>query len=193
MKKHLIFWSILLSTVLVGADEKGKSAGAGTARPKPAVMFKPQEMADALHAVIAADREVYARHLEQLGAANPVAGQKEGSKVPAHLLRQAAETIQSKGAEFHYVLRSLWPVNPKNAPETETERKGLKAVLDNPDQNFYSEESLGGRLYFTAVYADKAVTESCVTCHNQNSRSPKRDLKQGDVMGGLIVRVPLEF
>jgi len=34
---------------------------------------------------------------------------------------------------------------------------------------------------------------SCVECHNPHPRSPKRDFKSGDVMGALVVRVPLEF
>lgn len=158
-------------------------------RPKPAVTFKPQEMADALHAVIAADREVYARYFDQLS-------QVEGAKqppVPAHLLREASEAVQQKGAEFHYVLRSLWPINPKNSPETPTEKEGLKAVAEHPDANYYSEESLGGRRYFIAVYADRAILSSCVQCHNAHPGSPKKDFKQGEVMGGMVVRVPLEF
>jgi len=158
-------------------------------RPKPAVAFKPQEMADALHAVIAADRQVYAQYFDQISGAS---GTKQ-SPLPAHLLREASEAVQQKGAEFHYVVRSLWPSNPKNAAETPTETAGLKAVLEHPDQNYYSEESLGGRRYFIAVYPDRAFVPSCVNCHNQLSASPKRDFKQGDVMGGMIVRVPLEF
>src|SRR5262249_47886527 len=134
--------------------------------------------------------EVYARYLDQLSQTDNV---KPKSPVPAHLLRQASEAIQTKGAEFHYVLRSLWPMNSKNAPETATEKAGLEGVLKNPEQPFYSEESLGGRRYFTAVYADKAIVSSCVNCHNQHAGSTKKDFKIGDVMGGLIVRVPLEF
>ena len=113
--------------------------------------------------------------------------------VPAHLLRQASESVQTKGAEFHYVLRSLWPINPKNAAETPTEKAGLQFVLEHPDSNYYSEESLGGRRYFTAVYADRAIVPSCATCHNHHKDITKKDFKSGDVMGGLVVRVPLEF
>ena len=159
-----------------------------TERPKPAVTFKPQEMADALHAVIAADREVYARYFDaatQSGVTN--------FPVPAHLLRQASEAVQTKGAEFHYVLRSLWPINPKNAPETATEKTGLQFVLEHPNSTYYSEESLGGRRYFTAVYADKASVPSCAECHNAHQASPRKGFKTGDIMGGLVVRVPLEF
>jgi hypothetical protein len=158
-------------------------------RPKPAVTFKPREMADALHAVIAADREVYARYFDQL----PGPDSAKQPPVPAHLLREASEAVQQKGAEFHYVLRSLWPINPKNSPETPTEQEGLKAVLEHPDANYYSEESLGGRRYFIAVYPDRAMLPSCVSCHNGHSASPKTDFKQGEVMGGMVVRVPLEF
>jgi len=32
-----------------------------------------------------------------------------------------------------------------------------------------------------------------VDCHNQHPASPRKDLKVGDVMGGVVVRVPLEF
>ena len=176
---------VCLILALTGCRDHSVSA---PVPPAPAVTFKPQEMADALHAVIAADREAYARYvLEQLPP------QTETIPVPAHLMRLASDSIQQKGAEFHYVLRSLSPINPKNAPETATEKTGLQAVLEHPDQNFYAEESLGGRRYFTAVYADKAVVQRCADCHNQLPNSPKRDYKVGDVMGGVVVRVPLEF
>jgi hypothetical protein len=38
-----------------------------------------------------------------------------------------------------------------------------------------------------------AVSSACIDCHNRNQDSPKKNFKVGDVMGGLIVRVPLEF
>jgi len=166
-------------------------AGAGCGRqpvrqstpPEPAVTFKPEEMADALHAVIAADQKTYAL---QGGDENLMA-------LHAQRLRQASESVQQQGAEFHYVLRSLWPINPKNAPETDTEIAGLRYVVSEPESNYYAEESLGGRRYFTAVYAVAATGNACADCHNRDTRSPKKDFKPGDVIGGLIVRVPLEF
>ena len=166
---------------------------------QPAVTFKPQEMADALHAVIAADREVYARQVFQRladvkNAHITEAWKTNGSSLlPAHLLRPASESVQQQGAEFHYVVRSLWPISSKNAPETATEKTGLQYVLDHPDSNYYTEESLGGRRYFTAVYPDRAIVPACVECHNQHPDSPRRDFQPGDVMGGIVVRVPLEF
>ena len=130
---------------------------------------------------------------EQLLKASANWKEEKISPLPAHMLKLASQTVQRNGAEFHYVIRSLWPINPKNAPETTTEKAGLELVANTPRSNYYAEEYLGGRRYFTAVYADVASVEACVNCHNQHKDSPKKDFKVGDVVGGLVVRVPLEF
>jgi hypothetical protein len=159
-----------------------------------------RKMADSLHAVIAADREAYARWVVQRLAFEQkrleVAEQwkeRDGLPVHAQLLREAGTSIQKRGAEFSYALRSLWPINPSHGPQTEVEQTGLEFVARHPDQNYYTEETLGGRSYFTAVYADVASLSSCVDCHNQHPRSPRRDFKAQEVMGAIVVRVPLEF
>ena len=187
------------TTALTCAGCRPESAPAGNP-PKPSVTFKPQEMADAIHAVVAADREVYALHVVQrLQSDEKVIQASEHWKeektlpLPVQMLRMGSEEVQKKGAEFHYVLRSLWPINPKNAAETGTEKTGLQFVAAHPETNYYAEESLGGRLYFTAVYPDVALSPACIDCHNQHPASPKKNFKPGDVMGGLVVRVPLEF
>ena len=108
-------------------------------------------------------------------------------------LRHSAQSIQKQGAEFSYTLRSLWPINAGHGPQTQAEQAGLEAVAKKPDAAFYTEDELGGRSYFAAIYADRATLPSCVSCHNKDPRSPKRHFKQGDVMGAIVVRVPLEF
>lgn len=173
------------------------------ARPKraiPQMMFKPREMADAIHAVIAADREVYAKVVVQrLATDAKIIGCSENWEsektlpTPSQMLRLGSESVASGGAEFAYTLRALTPINPRNALETETERRGMEAVTRNPDEGFYEDESLGGRRYLTAVYADKAVTAACVSCHNTHPQSARKDFKVGDVMGAIVIRVALEF
>jgi hypothetical protein len=186
--------------IVVALAGCGENTAKPVANSAPEVTFKPKEMADALHAVIAADREIYSVHVVQRLAAGDRTlkasehwQQDNTLPLPAQVLKMGSEAVQQKGAEFHYILRSLWPLNPKNGPETPTEKKGLQEVLEHPDANYYAEESLGGRRYFTAVYADRASVASCVECHNTHPVAQKKDFKQGDVMGGLIVRVPLEF
>src|SRR5579862_5815359 len=176
--------SILIAVGLCGCG--GNPSKPATKSP-PEVTFKPQEMADALHAVIAADREVYARHIlqrlagdEKLIKISENWQQDKALPAPAQVLRLGSKVVQQKGAEFHYVLRSLWPINPRNGPETPIEKTGLQAVLDHPDSNYYAEESLGGRRYFTAVYPDRATVPSCVECHNAHQDSGKTDFKTSD-------------
>ena len=53
---HDVSFMLVGLTVLAGAGCERQSAGAGSLPTDPAVTFKPQEMADALHAVIAADQ-----------------------------------------------------------------------------------------------------------------------------------------
>ena len=190
----------MVCALVIACAGCGKNSQAVAKSAPPEVTFKPQEMADALHSVIAADREIYSRHIlqrlqadEKLIKASENWQEEKALPVPAQILRMGSEAVQQKGAEFHYVLRSLWPINPRNAPETPIEKAGLQAVLAHPETNYYSQESLGGRRYFTAVYADKAIVSSCVDCHNAHPASSKRDFHTGEVMGGMIVRVPLEF
>ena len=45
--------------------------------------------------------------------------------------------------------------------------------------------------YYTAVYPDVAVSDACTICHNEHKDSPKTDFKVGEVMGGVVIRVPL--
>jgi hypothetical protein len=85
----------------------------------------------------------------------------------------------------------MWPVNRQNAPKTEAEKAGLQAIVDKPGENYYTNETLGGKTYFTAVYPDVAVAQACIVCHNAHKDSPRSDFKMGDVMGGVVVRIPV--
>ncbi len=169
-------------------------------RAAPNAVIRPQDMADALRDVIATERAVYTKLVvHRLQYEEKVLKTSENWEddraliVPCQKLRLAAEAIQTKGAEFSYTLRSLTPISRRNAPETEVERLGMEAVARHPETNYYARETLGGRRYLTAIYADKAISPACVTCHNEHPKSPKKDWKLHDVMGALIVRVPLEF
>ncbi|MBK9137926.1 MAG: DUF3365 domain-containing protein [Verrucomicrobia bacterium] len=191
--------------VLVGGITAGMAAWlfateAPTEKAHKLTTISPRKFADSLHAVIAADREAYSRHVvERLAQAKPpVKASPEwrrdgGLPTHAQLLREAATRIQQRGAEFSYTLRGRWPLSPSGGAQTEIEQQGLEFVAANPDANFYSEETLGGRSYFTAIYADRATSAACVDCHNAHPASPRRDVKVGEVMGALVIRVPLEF
>jgi hypothetical protein len=183
--------AVLLATLLPGADQE---------KAHKMTSFSPRKLADSIHTVIAADRETYSRLVVQRLALEEkklavTEDWLEQTALPTHaqMLRLTAQNIQKRGAEFSYALRSLWPINPNHGPQTEVEQRGLELVARHPGTNYYTEELLGGRSYFTAIYADRASLPSCVECHNQHPASPRRDFKAEDVMGALIIRIPLEF
>lgn len=192
-----LFVVILCAGLVIGA---ALAAGGSDEKDHKLTTISPRKLADSLHAVIAADRQAYAELIMQrLPAYEPRLPATEnwreahGLPVPAQMLQAAAQDIQRNGAEFSYTLRSLWPINENHGPQTEVEQTGLEYVAGHPGENYYAEELLGGRSYFTAIYADRATLTSCVECHNQHPRSPRRDFKLNDIMGGIVVRVPLEF
>ena len=157
-----------------------------------------QKMADAIFSVIEADRAVYTQNVvhrlqneDEVITAEERWKEESALPLPAQMLRMGAERVAESNAGFSYALLSLWPINAQNKPKTPLEEKGLQQANDKK-QNFYGEETLGGKRYFTAVYPDIAVSKACVTCHNDHIDSPKDDFKIGDVMGGVVIRIPLD-
>jgi hypothetical protein len=155
-------------------------------------------MADALHAVMESDRTVYTRKVvnrlqneEGVINASEHWEDEKALPLPAQMFRMGAEMVAAKNVGFSYSLLSMWPVNKQNAPTTEAEKAGLKFVAEKKGENYYAEETLQGKTYFTAVYADTAVAPACVDCHNAHADSPRSDFKLGEVMGGVVIRIPL--
>lgn len=161
--------------------------------------ISPQSMADALHSVMEADRTVYTKLIvnrlvkeEKVIKASEHWKDEKALVLPAQMFRYGAERVAKKDVGFSYSLLSLWPVNKQNSPKTDVEKTGLKFLSDNPGKNYYGEETLGGKKYFTAVYPDVAVAPACVSCHNAHKDSPRTDFKIGDTMGGVVIRIPVD-
>ncbi|SFI22756.1 Tll0287-like domain-containing protein [Albimonas pacifica] len=159
----------------------------------------PQRVADMLHAVMNSDRTVYTRMVvnrlankEGVIKASEHFEDDKALPLPAQMFRFGAEMVADQTEEFTYSLLSLWPVNKQNAPKTDAEKEGLEYVAENVGENWYGEEELGGQTYFTAVYADTGVAEACVSCHNEHKDSPRTDFELGDVMGGVVIRIPID-
>lgn len=178
---------------------KTEPTTASAAAPEKAPTgISPQTMADALHAVMESDRTVYTKNVvnrlqnkENVIKASEHWEDDKALPLPAQMFRMGAEMVAEKDKGFTYALLSMWPVNKQNVPKTEVEKTGLKFVADNKGKNYYGEEELGGTKYFTAVYADTAIAEACVKCHNEHKDTPRTDFKIGDVMGGVVIRIPV--
>jgi len=202
------------ATALVIAIATGACAAktSSAAEPPPAPGLDPRKAADMLHAVMEADRTVYTKMVvnrlikeQKLQIVDPTAkepvpfGASEQWKseygklpLPAQMFRMGSEHAAAKDPGFTYVLLSKWPINKQNQPKTEMEIQGLEAIdKANGKEPFYGTEEIGGARYFTAVYADVAVADACVDCHNNHPETPREDFKLGDVMGGVVIRIPL--
>lgn len=159
----------------------------------------PETVADYIHAVIEADRTFYTIHvverLQKDGvttAAENWRSQRNLLPLPAQFLAEASDLASKTGTRVRYRLISLWPINPQNGPDSETEKKGLEAVRKHPERSATSTVRDGNQQYFQAIYADYAVTQACISCHNAHPKSPKKDFKLNDVMGGLVIEIPLD-
>jgi hypothetical protein len=161
-------------------------------------------MADALHLVMDSDRSVYTKKIvnrlvkkEKVIKASEHFEDDKALVLPAQMFRFGSELAMKRAEKlddvnFSYTLQSLWPINKQNAPKTDAEKEGLKYVVENKGKNFYTTEELGGTTYFTAIYADTGVAPVCVSCHNKHPDTPKKDFKLGDVMGGVVIRIPID-
>jgi hypothetical protein len=162
--------------------------------------FTPKQMADGLFTVMSSDRAVYTKEVvnrlqndEKVIKASEHWKDEKTLPLPAQMFRMGAETVATKNPGFTYALLSLWPINKQNEPKTEAEKTGLQFVADSKGAtNYYAEEVLGGKKYFTAVYADVAVSPACVKCHNNHDDTPRTDFALNDVMGGVVIRLPLD-
>ena len=169
----------------------------------------PEMVVDYIHAVAESDRTAYTKHvvnrlktLEGQPKANGVVPaeateawqQANGVPLPAQMFRLGAELASEKGT-FTYGLISPWNINDNQAPKGEFETEGMQKVVETGEP-YKAEREIAGQKYFSAIYPDKAVAEACVSCHNDHpihkERYPDKQFKLGEVMGGVIINLPIE-
>jgi len=154
-------------------------------------------VADYLHAVIEADRTFYTQHIVErmedmlIVPVSEKWREEQGLPLPVQFLRESSESLRALDAPFRYRLVSLWPLNSQNAPVSPEEKDALEQVVKNGDV-VEMEVMLDGQRYFKAIYPDRAVSRACVSCHNAHTEAPKRDFRLNDVVGGLVIQIPLE-
>ena len=194
MRRMIEVWIVMcIGLAIVGFSE----ITAADKLAKNAVGIPPETVADYLHALIAADRTFYTIHVvERLQSRGVVSATERWRAentlpLPAQFVMESSELAAKTGTAVRYHLSSLWPINPQNRPGTDFERTGLEEVLRHPERPHRGIVILGADRYFQAVYADRAVSQACVTCHNADPRSPKRDFKLDDVMGAVVISIPL--
>jgi hypothetical protein len=157
----------------------------------------PEKVADYIHAVIESHRAFYTVHvverLEEQGEIK-VDAEWRTHKKTLPLPQQFVTESSNMFATFtglRYRLISLWPIDPKNGPRDQVDKHSLEAVLARPEQPIGRTIKIDDQTFFHAIYADVAVSQACVSCHNTHPKSPKKDFHVGEVMGGLVIEFPL--
>ncbi len=178
-----------LITISLGKTNKLKS--------QKAITIPADVVAGYVHSILAADRTIYAKHIvNRLQKKNIIYASENWWEentllLPAQFLLNSAELIKNSVLDLDVRLISLWPINKANVAANEFEQKGLESVAKNPGKPFIHSIKLRGKQYFQAIYPDLAVTPACVSCHNNHPRSPKHDFKLDDVIGGIVVTLPV--
>ncbi|MEN1678945.1 MAG: DUF3365 domain-containing protein [Planctomycetota bacterium] len=206
MKRSILIAGCLALAAGGGAMLTG-CGGSASATPGA---ITPDKFADGVHAVMMADRTVYAKHvvtrLKAQGAQvkpdeyweewTEDSGDPHMMPLPAQMFRMGASLVNDNpDSGFQYGLKSLWPLNPQHKPTDEEEVKALKYLADNPGEN-YSTESVDadGNKVFVKYYPDRAVAKACWECHNDHERRGEDypTFEKDDVMGAVAVYVPLD-
>ncbi|GJL56305.1 MAG: hypothetical protein NPIRA02_34370 [Nitrospirales bacterium] len=194
MTQRFVVWGSVVALLLC-VESIGYAQATSDAREKDVVAA--ERVAEFIHTVLEADRTIYTTHaVERMTEHDVVSAEEEWEKetalpLPAQMLMLSSRLVKSKEIGLEYRLMSLWPIYEKNRPATWFERTGLEAVEGDPSKPFTGVIEKDGRRYFTAIYADRAVSSSCVTCHNAHPLSPKKNYKLHDVMGGVVISFPL--
>ncbi|MCS6292815.1 MAG: DUF3365 domain-containing protein [Nitrospira sp.] len=160
--------------------------------------ISPEKVADYVHAIIQADRTTYTTlvvtRMQDKHIVNAAEHweQDNALPLPAQFLQHSGKIVAESGRGIRYRLIGLSPIYQRNAPATDFERNALIALAKQPDRPITGTVSSGKKQFFQAIYPDRAVSVTCVSCHNSHPLSPKRDFKANDVMGGIAITIPLD-
>lgn len=184
--------------------------GASTDAKDGGGTIKAELVADYIHTALAADRTAYTKHV--VNRAKKLEGKakdtgvleieategwkdNDGIPLPAQMFREGSLIAAENSSAFTYGLISPWNINDKQAPKNDFEKKAMDKVIET-GESYKEVQDVGGKKYLSALYPDKAVAEACVTCHNTHpvhlEKFPDKKFEMGEVMGGIIINIPLE-
>ncbi|MCP9472415.1 MAG: DUF3365 domain-containing protein [Nitrospira sp.] len=158
----------------------------------------PDKVADYIHAILEANRTIYTtsivNRLQEKGLLSATEHWEQDNTLPlpAQFLQHTGRIVAESGRGIRFRLIGLSPIYQRNAPATQFERQALETLRKRPEQPVTGIVTSGKKRYFQAIYADRAVSPVCVSCHNTHPLSPKQDFKLNDVMGAIAITIPLE-
>ena len=181
-------FALLLSPFVLSAANKGSSSPS---------LIPAERVAEYVHSVIQADRSVYTTEVVERMKTQGIVTASENWRdtgklpLPVQFLIEASRLMADNPNGIRFRLISNWAINKENMPRTDFEKTGLSQIAVSPERPYKGTKTEHGIEYFEALYPDIAVSQSCVRCHNAHPQSPKKDFGVGDVMGGLLLSIPV--
>ena len=181
-------FALFLSPFVLSAANKGSSSPS---------LIPAERVAEYVHSVIQADRSIYTNEvverMKRQGIVTASENWRDTGKLPlpVQFLIEASRLMVENPNGLRFRLISNWAINKDNMPRTDFEEAGLLKIAVAPERPYKGMKTEHGIEYFEALYPDIAVSQSCVRCHNAHPQSPKKDFRVGDVMGGLLLSIPV--
>lgn len=106
--------------------------------------------------------------------------------LPAVTLRAIAVRLDRSPVELGLFLGAEHAINRGNR-FTGNQMEVFRGILADREPRFFYDDE---QALHTAMFADIAVAEPCVTCHSEHPKTPKTDWELGDVMGATTWSYP---
>lgn len=110
----------------------------------------------------------------------------EAGPLPALFLRETAKSMEKSPLRISLFVGSDYPISLDNRFEGLQHDKFQTLRQTQQPQFFYMPDT---GLY-TGMFADLAVSDACIECHNKHEESPKNDWRLHDVMGAATWMYP---
>ncbi|MHC4182026.1 MAG: c-type heme family protein [Planctomycetota bacterium] len=110
--------------------------------------------------------------------------------LPTTLLKETSDAINQKGI-YSYDLLSKWNINKEKGLTTDFENEAFNYLYNKNGKVFSRFLVHKGRYTLRYATPDIDSAGTCANCHNVHKDSPKSDFKPGEVMGILVVNIPV--
>lgn len=116
----------------------------------------------------------------------------EAFPLPTSYLEEMDGMIALAPASYQVRFVSLWPINKRHGLTDSFQRDGVTLLMQAPDRIFSRRDLLSGTPVMRFLASDRAMSQSCISCHNSHPDSPKHDFQLNDVLGGIELIIPMD-
>ncbi len=110
--------------------------------------------------------------------------------LPATFVREVSDSIRQSNL-YRYDLLSKWNINPEQGLSDAFEKEAFEELSGGAAQSYSKFMPYEGKYVLRFSTPDIASSQTCADCHNKLPESSKHDFQKGDVMGILVVTIPM--